>query len=93
MAAERFGSAFCFDGTGEKPELLPESALFFLRHGEHLEEDLKEAARLADLGIPVVCVGLDIPSVLDHAPKNAWHILAWQYQTLALDAVFALLNP
>ena len=92
MAAERFGSAFCFDGTGEKPELLPESALFFLQHGEHLEEDLKEAARLADLGIPVVCVGLDIPSVLDHAPKNAWHILAWQYQTLALDAVFALLN-
>lgn len=92
LAASRFGSAFCFDGTGEKPESLPESAVFFLQNGVHPEEGLKEAARLADRGIPVVCVGLDVPSVLENAPKNAWHIVAWQYQTLALDAVFALLN-
>ena len=74
MAAKRFGSAFCFDGTGEKPELLPESALFFLQHGEHLEEDLKEAARLADLGIPVVCVGIYLPSLIMRrkTPGTSW---------------------
>ena len=48
--------------------------------------------RLADRGIPVVCVGLDVPSVLENAPKNAWHIQAWQYQTISLDVVFTLLN-
>ena len=92
LAAKWFGSAFCFDGSGEKPELLPESAVFFLQNGVHLEENLKEAARLADRGIPVVCVGLDVPSVLENAPKNAWHIQAWQYQTISLDVVFTLLN-
>ena len=92
ICAERFASPFCFNGSGEKPDILPETAIFFLRKGEHLAEDLREAARLASLGTRVVCVSLDIPYVLENAPRQAWHIQAWQYQTLALDAVCSLLG-
>ena len=66
--------------------------MFFLRKGEHLEEDLAEAARLADRGAQVICVALDTPGVLRNATEKAWHIQAWQYQQLALDANLSLLN-
>ena len=92
LCAERFASPFRFSGSGEKPDILPETAVFFLRKGEHLAEDLREAARLAGLGTRVVCVSLDIPYVLENAPQQAWHIQAWQYQALALDAVCRLLD-
>ena len=65
--------------------------MFFMEAGEHLEEDLETAACLADRGSRVVCVALDTPIILEKAPQNAWHIVAWQYQQLALDAVCSLL--
>jgi hypothetical protein len=92
-SAARFGSPLCFNGSEEmKPDLLPETAVFFLRKGEHLAEDQKEARRLADRGAQVICVALDTPIVLENAPENAWHIQAWQYQELALEAVYDLLE-
>ena len=92
LCAKRFGSPLCFNGSGAKPETMPKTAVFFLRKGEHLEEDLQEAIRMADNGAEVICVALDTPVVLDRAPKNAWHIQAWQYQQLALDAVFDIIS-
>jgi len=92
-SAARFGSPLCFNGSEEmKPDLLPETAVFFLRKGEHLAEDQKEARRLADRGAQVICVAVDTPIVLENAPENAWHIQAWQYQELALEAVYDLLE-
>ena len=92
LCAERFASPFRFNGSERKPDILPETAVFFLRKGEHLEEDQREAARLAGLGTRVVCVALDTPFVLEKVPQQAWKIQAWQYQTLALDAVCSLLG-
>ena len=92
LCAERFSSPFRFNGSGVKPDILPETAVFFFRKGEHLEEDQREASRLAGLGTRVICVALDTPYVLGKAPQQAWHIQAWQYQTLALDAVCSLLG-
>ena len=37
-----------------------------------------------------ICVALDTPVILDDAPEKAWKVAAWQYQTLALDAVLRL---
>ena len=57
-----------------------------------LEKRQAEAVRLADRGTRVICVALYTPAVLENAPENAWHILAWQYQQIALDAVRDLLD-
>ena len=92
FCAKRFASPFCFTGAEPMPETAPETAMFFLQTGEHLEEDLTTATLLADRGTRVICAALDIPAVLENAPQNAWHILAWQYQQLALDAVLVLLK-
>jgi hypothetical protein len=66
--------------------------VFFLEKGDHLQDDLAEASRLASLGTQTILVGLDTAFVLESAPPNTWHIAAWQYQTLALDAVLRMLK-
>ena len=91
-AAKYFNSSLCFNGTGDRPADHPDTAVFFFRRGEHLEEDQKEAARLADQGVKVICVAMDTAVVLESAPLNAWHILAWQEQSLAVEAVVSLLK-
>ena len=92
VCAGWFASPFCFDGSEPMPDKAPETAVFFVQAGEHLDGDLAEAVRLADRGTRVICVALDTPAVLENAPENAWHILAWQYQQIALDAVRGLLD-
>lgn len=92
ICAHWFGSSLCFSDSEAIPEKPPETAMFFLEAGEYLDQDLAKAARLADQGSRVICVALDTPAVLENAPMNAWHILAWQYQMLALDAVRSMLN-
>ncbi len=84
LAASRFGAKM----ESEKPE----TAVFFLRKGEDLEADQREAKRLCDAGTKVVCVALDTPVVLEGAPEEAWQICAWQYQTLSVEAVLRLLE-
>jgi beta-N-acetylhexosaminidase len=91
-AAGKTGSSLVYSGTEPLPDALPDTAVFFLERENHLEEGLAEAARMAAGGTKVVCVALDTPFVLDDAPENAWHIVAWQYQPLALDAVLRLLK-
>ena len=91
-AAARIGSTLVFTGTEPLPESRPATAVFFLEKGDHLQDDLAEASRLASLGTQTILVGLDTAFVLESAPPNTWHIAAWQYQTLALDAVLRMLK-
>ncbi len=79
--------------SGSDPASPVETAVFFLSKGPELSEDQREAARLAEAGVQVICAALDVPPVLEGAPEKAWHIQAWQYQEIALRAVLNLLFP
>ena len=71
---------------------IPETAVVFLETGDGLEEKMAEIRKWASSGTKVIAVALDTPEILTACPDNVWQIAAWQYQMLALDAVYDMLK-
>ncbi len=74
---------------GPLPENVKTAVVFLNKHPDN-EKAVQAACRLAEAGAQVIAVGMSAPQCMKGLPDSAWQIMAWQYDTLALDAVMKL---
>lgn len=88
--AEAFGGKYI--GLDEDvPEGTKKAVVFLTRHPD-LQKAIDAACRMADAGIEVIAVDMNVPYILKGLPEKTWQIEAWQYDELSLAPVMELLK-
>ena len=86
---------------GKPPELkVPETALagkknvlvFLSRREDALPLIVGQAKALAEKGLPVIAVSLSTARLLDGLPDTVWKAAGWQYDQLAIEALWKFLR-
>ena len=95
-AAARFAQHFGGAQDGAQPSKSKVDAAqnivaFFSAHAD-LPALTETVNRLAQAGKHIIAVCLTTPRCLDFIPDTAWKVAAWQYDSLALDALQAFLE-
>ena len=88
--AEAFGGRYI--GLEEAAPKGTKTAVVFLTRHDDLPHAVAAANRLAEAGVDVVAVDMNVPSCLKDVTPAAWQIEAWQYDELALAPVMELLK-
>jgi len=93
------GAARCAEAFGGRyiglEEAAPEgtkTAVVFLTRHDDLPRAVAAANRLAETGVGVIAVDMNVPYCLKDVTPAAWQVEAWQYDELALAPVMELLK-
>ena len=73
------------------PDGTKTAVVFLNRHPDN-DQAIQAARRLADAGVQVIAIDMNVPLYGQGLPAAAWRIDAWQYDELALNAVIELLK-
>ena len=68
------------------------TAVVFLNRHPDNDKGIAAARRLAAEGIQTIAVNMNVPLCGEGVPEDAWQVAAWQCDTIALNAVIALLE-
>ena len=68
------------------------TAVVFLNRHPNNDKGIQAARRLAEAGVQVIAVNMNVPLYAEGLPESIWQIAAWQYDEIALKAVVALLK-
>ena len=79
-------------GLDEDAPAGTKSAVVFLNRHPDLDKAVEAACRLADAGLPVIAVSMNVPFCLKGLPESVWQVMAWEYDEFVLGPVMDLLK-